>query len=150
MIKNSIFDQTFDFRSNIRFSIKHSIFDQKYDFRSKIRFSIKHSIFDQTFDSGYILYSTIFILYTIFNSDESDGANVCFGSSAAPLICVADNKPVLTGLVSWGQGCDESNRPTVYAEISQFIDWMTEVVGGKKSKTSTYGILSVLIKHKIA
>jgi len=38
----------FDFRSKIWFSIQISIFDQNFNFRSKFRFSIKSSILSET------------------------------------------------------------------------------------------------------
>ena len=68
------------------------------------------------------------------------GRDVCEGDGGGPLVCKAkgqqgDEKYILTGIISWGIGCNLPGVPGVYASVKEalcFIDFATKCRHGSK------------------
>ncbi|VVC97336.1 unnamed protein product [Leptidea sinapis] len=52
------------------------------------------------------------------------------GDSGGPMVIERsrDNRYVLGGIISWGIGCAEPNQPGVYTRISEFRDWINQIL----------------------
>ena len=64
---------------------------------------------------------------------EKGGKDACQGDSGGPLVAAdpaRNNSMSLIGVVSWGYGCADADALGIYAEVSHFIDWLTEQMPG--------------------
>ncbi|XP_047471160.1 tryptase-like [Penaeus chinensis] len=58
------------------------------------------------------------------------GKDACSGDSGGPVITRVGDVWVLIGIVSFGNGCAEPDAPGVHTNVANYLDWMTESVGG--------------------
>ena len=57
-------------------------------------------------------------------------AGGCQGDSGGPFVCEENGKWVLRGAVSWGNGMCRTSFFTVFARVSNFIDWINQKMSG--------------------
>ena len=57
------------------------------------------------------------------------GKDSCQGDSGGPLVCNdSQNRPILTGVVSWGNNCGLAFQPGVYGKVSIVREWINDTM----------------------
>ncbi|XP_047238290.1 tissue-type plasminogen activator isoform X2 [Girardinichthys multiradiatus] len=54
--------------------------------------------------------------------------DACKGDSGGPLVCQTKNRMTLMGIISWGDGCGQKDKPGVYTRVSHYINWINSKI----------------------
>ena len=58
---------------------------------------------------------------------EDGGVDTCTGDGGSPLMSNVGGRWELNGLASWGVGCAQAGFPTVYTDVTAYLDLINEV-----------------------
>jgi secreted trypsin-like serine protease len=71
---------------------------------------------------------------------EQGGTDSCQGDSGGPFVVSTSGSPVLTGVVSWGEGCARKERFGVYANVASVEPWIRTLMAGSASVAAAGGV----------
>uniref|UniRef100_A0A8C9UHR5 HGF activator n=1 Tax=Serinus canaria TaxID=9135 RepID=A0A8C9UHR5_SERCA len=60
-------------------------------------------------------------------------SDACQGDSGGPLACEENDISYLYGIISWGDGCGRVNKPGVYTRVTNYVKWINEKIGPRKT-----------------
>jgi trypsin len=80
------------------------------------------------------LYGRMFNPAAQLCAGRADGAvDSCNGDSGGPLVARrSDGRPLLVGIVSYGEGCGEPEFPGVYARVGRYRRWLADTIGATR------------------
>jgi secreted trypsin-like serine protease len=59
-----------------------------------------------------------------------EGVDACTGFAGAPLVVPNEwGEYAVLGIVNWGEGCARKDRPTVYTDLTHYVEWIQKYVG---------------------
>ena len=74
-----------------------------------------------------------------FCAGYEDGVyDACHGDSGGPIVFYNDSTYKQLGIVSWGDGCAEAGHYGFYANVSYFVDWISEKTQGFSYRQSEF------------
>ncbi|XP_004704218.1 probable threonine protease PRSS50 [Echinops telfairi] len=84
----------------------------------------------------YHRFSKIPTIVRIINSqmicaEDSQRESFCYEKTGEPLLCPVEKTWYLVGLVSWGPGCDKSDAPPIYLQVSAYQQWIWDRLNGQ-------------------
>ncbi|XP_075404020.1 putative threonine protease PRSS50 [Tenrec ecaudatus] len=87
-------------------------------------------------DQFYHRFSKIPTIVRIINSqmicaEDSQRESFCYEKTGEPLLCPVEKTWYLVGLVSWGPGCEKSDAPPIYLQVSAYQQWIWDRLNGQ-------------------
>ncbi|KAG7174356.1 Trypsin-1-like 3 [Homarus americanus] len=96
---------------------------------------------DSASSSNVLMYADVPLLprdqcqaiYSFVNENEfcagAEGFGFCAGDNGGSLVCKTVDKGILSGVMSWREGCAQTDKPGVYMDIGRYLPWIHNTTG---------------------
>ncbi|CAG5107778.1 Oidioi.mRNA.OKI2018_I69.chr1.g3483.t1.cds [Oikopleura dioica] len=90
-----------------------------------------------TCNTAYALSLNKELNFCARGKEEENAIDECATDVGAPLIHVVNGRPLLSGIMSFGDSCGDESLPGIYTKVSSFVDWIVEAAEDMAVKPTT-------------
>ena len=62
--------------------------------------------------------------FCLYNFNALPSATACFGDSGGPIVVCEDDRIVVIGVSSWGQGHCREEGVSVFVDVAMYVPWI--------------------------
>ncbi|XP_066236099.1 tryptase gamma [Saccopteryx leptura] len=89
---------------------------------------VENSVCDTKYHTDLYTGDNIQIVHDDMMCAGNTKKDSCQGDSGGPLVCKVNGTWMQAGVVSWGDGCAQPNRPGIYTRVTHYLDWIRQYV----------------------
>ncbi|XP_059548569.1 tryptase beta-2-like [Myotis daubentonii] len=89
---------------------------------------VENSLCDSEYHTGLYTGDNVQIVRNDMICAGAKKKDSCQGDSGGPLVCKVNGTWMQAGVVSWGEGCGQPNKPGIYTRVSYYLDWIHQYV----------------------